>query len=153
MAKPAANHTSGTSPQVDTQAPSARWPRGATVAQPPVSLLLLLDSEAGSRPNAESHPFSWGHLGICLSPNPELILQCLLPTETLLGKLRRHEVLSLLRESGRNSPKLRSRAETRLPQRKRALTCVPCLEATGPISTSMLLAQRCLDKDCCMDRC
>lgn len=29
-------------------------------------------------------------------PNPELILQCLLLTETLLGKLRRHEVLSLL---------------------------------------------------------
>lgn len=29
-------------------------------------------------------------------PNPELIWQCLLLTETLLGKLRRHEVLSLL---------------------------------------------------------
>lgn len=44
-------------------------------------------------------------------PNPELILQRLLPTETLLGKLRRHEVLSLLRQDERNSPKLGSRAQ------------------------------------------
>lgn len=51
-------------------------------------------------------PFFPGHLGTACArrvlptspPNPDLILQRLLPTETdtLLGKLRRQEVLSLL---------------------------------------------------------
>lgn len=66
-------------------------------------------------------PFFPGHLGTACArwvlptspPNPDLILQRLLPTETdtLLGKLRRQEVLSLLLEGGRNSPKLGSGAQ------------------------------------------
>lgn len=114
MPKPVTrSHLSGTSLEVGTQAPSAWWPTTS-----PLILLggVQLDpsrvlNQIPFFPRASQDPSEPGRHRLPPCPNPELILQRLLPTETLLGKFRRHEVLSLLREDERNSPKLGSRAQ------------------------------------------
>ena len=95
--------------------------------------------------------------GGCCSPpcpNPELILQCLHPIETLLGKLRRHEVLDCCEKveeippswgpgprtqtpsDGKGPPKLLPLAQDQCPSPFK-----PQLETTGFTCTSIHLAE------------
>lgn len=62
--------------------------------------------------------------GGCCSPpcpNPELILQCLHPIETLLGKLRRHEVLACCEKVEEVPSSWAQGPEPKLPQMGRDL--------------------------------
>lgn len=135
------NHTPPGTPQAGTRVPLRGGLEGASVSPSPrltVTAGPAGQSEAGSHPSADSDSLFPGAPrdlpepgGCCppLCPNPELILQCLLPTETLLGKLRTRGAESIVRtwkkfpqKSGGPGPR------TEVPQRKGPSTCFPCLD-------------------------